>query len=158
MTRFTAALVAAAIALPAAAQSPGSTLAKIRDSKTITLGYRADAAPFSFTGEDKQPAGYVVDLCKRVVASIQRDLKLDGLAVKWTPVTAEGRFAAVANGLFVDPAAKSRFERAWRSFTGETVDAAEVAYVTAFLASDKAWAISGELIVASGGAGRSVFY
>src|SRR5512132_1210956 len=38
------------------------------------------------------------------------------------------------------------------------VDAAEVAYVTAFLASDKAWAISGELIVASGGAGRSVFY
>jgi NAD(P)-dependent dehydrogenase (short-subunit alcohol dehydrogenase family) len=38
------------------------------------------------------------------------------------------------------------------------VEAAEVAYVTAFLVSDKAWAISGELIVASGGAGRSVFY
>ena len=41
---------------------------------------------------------------------------------------------------------------------GRMVDAAEIAYVTAFLASDKAWAISGELIVASGGAGRSVFY
>ena len=41
---------------------------------------------------------------------------------------------------------------------GRMVDASEVAYVTAFLASDKAWAISGELIVASGGAGRSVFY
>ena len=38
------------------------------------------------------------------------------------------------------------------------VDASEVAYVTAFLASDKAWAISGELIVAAGGAGRSVYY
>ena len=38
------------------------------------------------------------------------------------------------------------------------VDASEVAYVATFLASDKAWAISGELIVASGGAGRSVFY
>jgi NAD(P)-dependent dehydrogenase (short-subunit alcohol dehydrogenase family) len=38
------------------------------------------------------------------------------------------------------------------------VDAAEVAYVTAFLASDKAWAISGETIVASGGAGRAVYY
>jgi NAD(P)-dependent dehydrogenase (short-subunit alcohol dehydrogenase family) len=38
------------------------------------------------------------------------------------------------------------------------VDAAEIAYVTAFLASDKAWAISGELIVATGGAGRSVYY
>lgn len=38
------------------------------------------------------------------------------------------------------------------------VDAAEIAYVTAFLASDKAWAISGELIVATGGAGRAVYY
>jgi NAD(P)-dependent dehydrogenase (short-subunit alcohol dehydrogenase family) len=38
------------------------------------------------------------------------------------------------------------------------VDAAEIAYVTAFLASDKAWAISGELVVATGGAGRSVYY
>jgi len=38
------------------------------------------------------------------------------------------------------------------------VDAAEVAYVAAFLASDKAWAVSGELVVATGGAGRSVYY
>ena len=38
------------------------------------------------------------------------------------------------------------------------VDAAEIAYVTAFLASDKAWAVTGELIVATGGAGRSVYY
>jgi NAD(P)-dependent dehydrogenase (short-subunit alcohol dehydrogenase family) len=38
------------------------------------------------------------------------------------------------------------------------VDAAEVAYVTAFLASDKAWAVTGELVVATGGAGRAVYY
>ena len=38
------------------------------------------------------------------------------------------------------------------------VDASEVAYVATFLASDKAWAISGELVVATGGAGRSVYY
>ena len=38
------------------------------------------------------------------------------------------------------------------------VDATEVAYVAAFLASDKAWAINGELVVATGGAGRSVYY
>src|SRR5262244_1481335 len=38
------------------------------------------------------------------------------------------------------------------------VDASEIAYVTAFLASDKAWAITGELVVATGGAGRSVYY
>jgi NAD(P)-dependent dehydrogenase (short-subunit alcohol dehydrogenase family) len=41
---------------------------------------------------------------------------------------------------------------------GRMVDASEIAYVTAFLASEKSWAISGELIVATGGAGRSVYY
>lgn len=38
------------------------------------------------------------------------------------------------------------------------VDAAEIAYVTAFLASERAWAVTGELVVATGGAGRSVYY
>jgi NAD(P)-dependent dehydrogenase (short-subunit alcohol dehydrogenase family) len=38
------------------------------------------------------------------------------------------------------------------------VDASEVAFVAVFLAWEKAWAISGELLSASGGAGRSVYY
>ena len=38
------------------------------------------------------------------------------------------------------------------------VDATEVAHVAVFLASDRAWAVSGELVVATGGAGRSVYY
>ena len=38
------------------------------------------------------------------------------------------------------------------------VDASEIAYLTAFLASDKSWAISGEVITATGGAGNSVYY
>ena len=38
------------------------------------------------------------------------------------------------------------------------VDASEVAFVAVFLASEKAWAVSGELVSASGGAGRSVYY
>jgi enoyl-[acyl-carrier-protein] reductase (NADH) len=38
------------------------------------------------------------------------------------------------------------------------VDASEVAFVVVFLASEKACAVSGELLSASGGAGRSVYY
>ena len=38
------------------------------------------------------------------------------------------------------------------------VDASEIAYLTVFLASDRAWAVSGELVVATGGAGRAVYY
>jgi len=41
---------------------------------------------------------------------------------------------------------------------GRMVDAAEIAYVTAFLASDKAWAVTGELVLATGGAGNTVYY
>jgi len=41
---------------------------------------------------------------------------------------------------------------------GRMVDASEIAYLTTFLASDKAWAVTGELVVATGGAGRSVYY
>lgn len=38
------------------------------------------------------------------------------------------------------------------------VDAKEIAYLTVFLASGKAWAVSGELVAATGGAGRTVHY
>jgi enoyl-[acyl-carrier-protein] reductase (NADH) len=38
------------------------------------------------------------------------------------------------------------------------VDATEIGYVTVFLVSDKAWSITGEVIVANGGAGQAVYY
>ena len=38
------------------------------------------------------------------------------------------------------------------------VDAAEIAYLSVFLASDKAWAVTGELIAANGGVGNAVYY
>ena len=41
---------------------------------------------------------------------------------------------------------------------GRMVDASEVAYVAAFLASDKAASLTGSLIVANGGAGNAVYY
>jgi NAD(P)-dependent dehydrogenase (short-subunit alcohol dehydrogenase family) len=70
--------------------------------------------------------------------------------------------AARGKELGIDPADVEKTDFAHDSprgnAIGRMVDAAEVAYVTAFLASDKSWAISGELIVATGGAGRSVYY
>ena len=80
------------------AQSTGSTLKRITDSRSITLGHRTDSAPFSFVGDDRQAAGYSVDLCKRVVASLQQQLKLPEPKVKWVPVTAESRMSEVAKG------------------------------------------------------------
>jgi ABC-type amino acid transport substrate-binding protein len=93
-------LVLAAVALfalPALvhAQTVDGTLKKIRDSKSITVAYRTDALPFSFNDEKGQPAGYTVDICKRVIASIEQQLKLQGLKVNWTPATAQNRFELI---------------------------------------------------------------
>ena len=38
------------------------------------------------------------------------------------------------------------------------VDSMEIGYLTAFLASEQAWAVTGELIVANGGVGNAVYY
>jgi ABC-type amino acid transport substrate-binding protein len=53
--------------------------------------------PFSFA-EDKKIDGFSIDLCKRVANSIERQLKLTGLQIKWVPVTSQSRFDAVAKG------------------------------------------------------------
>jgi NAD(P)-dependent dehydrogenase (short-subunit alcohol dehydrogenase family) len=70
--------------------------------------------------------------------------------------------AARANQLGVSPEEAERQDFAPDSPRGNAicrmVDASEVAFVAVFLASEKAWAVSGELVAASGGAGRSVYY
>ncbi len=56
------------------------------------------------------------------------------------------RFANVVNGLFVDPAAKTRLDRAWRAFVGdEAADFEELAYRCRRLVM--ATSLSGELTV-----------
>ena len=94
------ALVALALWLPvvAGAQDLQGTLKKIKDSGTITIGYREQSVPFSFKGTDGKPAGYSVDLCQRIATGVQQQLKLSKLDVKWVAVTPETRVSSVVNG------------------------------------------------------------
>jgi glutamate/aspartate transport system substrate-binding protein len=80
------------------AQTRTGTLKKIMDNGTLTIGYRENALPFSFTGSDGKPAGYSVDLCKEIAISVGQELRLPNLTVNWVPVTPENRVDAVANG------------------------------------------------------------
>jgi NAD(P)-dependent dehydrogenase (short-subunit alcohol dehydrogenase family) len=70
--------------------------------------------------------------------------------------------AARAKQLGVSPQEAERQDFAPDSPRGNAicrmVDASEIAFVTVFLASEKAWAITGELVAATGGAGRTVYY
>ncbi len=92
------ALLAAAVALPAGAQELSGTLKAIQQTKVIKFGYQQDAVPFSFADENKQPAGFSVELCKRVAAGVQQQLGLANLDVKWVPVNLENRFDKLRDG------------------------------------------------------------
>jgi ABC-type amino acid transport substrate-binding protein len=84
-------------AVPALVHAQGyDTLKKIRDAKTVTIAYRTDALPFSFE-KDKQPQGYTVEICKRVVANLEQQLKIQPLQVKWVAATSQNRMDLVKN-------------------------------------------------------------
>jgi len=88
----------ALFAAAAQAQSLDGRLKRIADAKTVNIAYRADAMPFSYTDDKKEVAGFTVDLCKRVVNSIARQLNVPELKINWVLVTVQTRFDAVAKG------------------------------------------------------------
>jgi glutamate/aspartate transport system substrate-binding protein len=73
-------------------------LKQIQETKTIAVAYRTDALPFSFEDADKKPAGYTVDVCRGVIAVIERQIGVSPLQVKWVAVTTQTRFSAIASG------------------------------------------------------------
>lgn len=80
------------------AQEPQGTLQRITQTKTVRLGYLKEGVPFSFAEEQGKPAGYSIDLCRRVAAGIQQQLSLPSLDIKWVEVTSADRFDRVVDG------------------------------------------------------------
>src|SRR5262245_56561376 len=80
----------------AAADSP--TLAKIKSSGAITIGYREASIPFSYLGADQKPVGFSLDLCAAIVDRVKEELKLPNLAVNYTPVNSSNRIPLIQNG------------------------------------------------------------
>jgi glutamate/aspartate transport system substrate-binding protein len=103
MTRLSslvaALLLAPTLALAQMASAPfEGRLKKIHETKTISVAYRTDAMPFSFEEANKQPNGYMVDLCRRVIGVIERQIGVTPLQVKWVPVTVQNRFSTISSG------------------------------------------------------------
>jgi glutamate/aspartate transport system substrate-binding protein len=91
-------LLLALAAAPAAGQEMRPTLDKIKETGAIQLGYREASRPFSFRGNDGQPAGFSVDLCMQVAGALRESLKLPGLKVAWVPVTPADRIPKLVKG------------------------------------------------------------
>jgi ABC-type amino acid transport substrate-binding protein len=71
---------------------------RIKESGVFKLGYREDAAPFSYRGENGEATGYSVELCRSIAIFVKNAMGLSEFSVEYIPVTAENRFDKVAAG------------------------------------------------------------
>ena len=92
------AVIAAAFATQAGAQELSGTLKKVKDTGTITIGYRDSSIPFSYLDDNQKPIGFAIDICRVIVDGVKAELKLDKLQVEFTPVTSSTRIPLLANG------------------------------------------------------------
>lgn len=90
---FRAALAFAFLAL-ACSQAAADTLKRIQESGVIRIGHRMDAQPHSFRDASGHVGGYIVDLCRDVVLSVQQQLKRD-VNIEFIAITSENRFTAL---------------------------------------------------------------
>ena len=89
---------ACAVLLPLTASAQASdTLAKVKASKTITMGVRDSSGALSYTLGDGKYVGYHIEICQRIIANVEKavGLKLD---TKFQSVTSQNRIPLVQNG------------------------------------------------------------
>src|ERR1700716_4670804 len=97
-----ASLLAAVVVLStaAAAQTGGSeglspTLAYIKKTHAVRLGYRESSPPFSFLDQANRPIGYSLELCEAIVDEIGIEVDDANLRIEYVKVTSDDRIAAV---------------------------------------------------------------
>ena len=89
----------AAVAAPAAgAEVLTGTLARIRHSGVVRIGYRERALPFSFAGAGGIPYGYSIDLCMAIVEQIADAIGGRTPRIEYRRVTPGDRIDLVVRG------------------------------------------------------------
>ncbi len=73
-------------------------LQRIKETQTVRLGFREGAIPFSYLGPDAKPAGYSLDLCLAIVATVADDLGVAQLNVEYVRVSPQDRIDRVTSG------------------------------------------------------------
>ncbi|SCK50787.1 glutamate/aspartate transport system substrate-binding protein [Variovorax sp. HW608] len=95
-----AAIAAACSFMPLAAvhAQDAGTLAKVKASGAITIGYRESSFGFSYLDANLKPIGYSIDICHRIVDAIRTELKMPSVELLYQAVTSANRIPLVSNG------------------------------------------------------------
>ena len=91
-------VVAALACTLSATPALADTLAKVKESGTITMGIRESSYPLSYLDDKQQPIGYHIDVCNRIVDAVKKQINLPSLKVQHQPVTSQNRIPLVVNG------------------------------------------------------------
>lgn len=75
------------------------TMKKLAEGGAIYLGYRDDVVPLSFHSHENRPAGFVWDLCAKVVEAAAKQLGLPQVTVVPVPVTLNTRDLYLSTGV-----------------------------------------------------------
>jgi len=94
---MTLAMLVSGYSRPEAEELTG-TLLKVKELGYITIGHREASVPFSYLDDKRQPVGFAMDICAKIVEAVKRELKLDNLEVRYQLVTASARIPLLANG------------------------------------------------------------
>jgi glutamate/aspartate transport system substrate-binding protein len=89
---------AGAASVATAADALTGTLARIRLTGTVRIGYREQALPFSFGKPGSTPYGYSIDLCLAIVEELTDATGGRPLRVSYRPVTPDNRIELVVRG------------------------------------------------------------
>ena len=73
------------------------TLANIKRSHAVRLGYREASPPFSFLDQANRPIGYSLELCEAIVEEIGTEVDDANLKIDYVKVTSETRIPAVVD-------------------------------------------------------------
>jgi glutamate/aspartate transport system substrate-binding protein len=87
-----------ALILAATGSAQADTLAKIRQSGSISMGVRESSGGLSYAMGDGKYGGFHVELCERVLADIRTSLRLPALEIKYQAVTSQNRIPLLQNG------------------------------------------------------------
>src|SRR5580698_800720 len=95
-------LAACLLATAAGAQTSGEglspTLARIKSTHVVHLGYRESSPPFSFLDQANRPIGYSLELCGAIVDEIGVEVDDPALKIDYVKVTSDDRIPAVVQG------------------------------------------------------------
>ncbi len=109
-----------ALAVSGGSLASAGTLDNIKQNGSLRIAYRTDAPPFSFKNARGEPAGFMVELCRAVVAKMSADLGKGDIKIEYVPVGGADRFDAIVKGkadLLCEPTSVTLSRRATVDFS-----------------------------------------